>query len=91
MERSATGAAQRVARRRLRRRGLVLTSGSNPPVGSPKYRSMRITGRIMTVADPDLSPTDFRLLRSGAGKLMIVPISLSPRRRRTWAPSLGLA
>jgi hypothetical protein len=46
---------------------------------------------MMTVADPDLSPSDLRLLRSGAGKLMIVPISLSPRRRRTWAPSLGLA
>jgi hypothetical protein len=33
---------------------------------------------MMTVADPDLSPSDLRALRSDAGKLMTVPISFSP-------------
>jgi hypothetical protein len=37
---------------------------------------------MMTVADPELLLLE-RRLRSSVGKLMIVPILLSPRRRRT--------
>ncbi|HLQ92396.1 MAG TPA: hypothetical protein VK148_20440 [Xanthobacteraceae bacterium] len=39
---------------------------------------MRMTGRMITVADRDLSIFDFSLaLRAGVGSLMIVPKSLS--------------
>jgi hypothetical protein len=74
------GCYERLARRRRRRRGLLLGSGSNPLVGSSVFRSIRITGRMITVADSELPAIDFdpRPVRSTGRKLMTVPISLSP-------------
>ena len=56
-------------------------SGSVPHVDPCAYRSIRITGRMITVADPGLDAInlDFRPVRSSGRKLMTVPISLSPR------------
>jgi len=73
-------AYERDARRRRRRRGLLLASGSKSPVGSSAYRSIRTTGRMMTVADSDLPTLDRepRAVRPTAGKLMTAPISLPP-------------
>jgi hypothetical protein len=48
--------------------------------GKSEYRSMRMTGRMITVPECDLSAVDFPLHapRAGVGILMIVPKSLSP-------------
>jgi hypothetical protein len=69
----------------------LIGSGSNPLIGSSKYRSIRITGRMITVADSDLHATDFdpRPARSPGRKLMTVPISLSPRLFHGRMPYLG--
>ena len=76
----AIGCYEWFARRRRRRRGPLLGSPSSPPVGSSMYRSIRITGRMITVADSALHAIDFdpRPVRSSGRKLMTVPISLSP-------------
>ena len=75
---------ERLARRRRRRPELLLGSGSNPVVGSSVYRSIRIAGRMITVADSDLQAIDLaaRPVRSTGRKPMIVPISLSPAPSR---------
>ena len=88
----AIGCYERLARRRRRRRGLLHGSGSNPLVGSSVYRSIRITGRMITVADSDLHAIDFdpRPVRNTGRKLMTVPISLSPAPSRPDAVTLLL-
>lgn len=55
-------------------------SGSVPHADPCVYRSIRITGRMITVADPGLDAInlDFRPVRSSGRKLMTVPILLSP-------------
>jgi hypothetical protein len=70
---------ERFARRRRRRRG-VLASGAKSPLGASAYRSIRMTGRMMTAADPDLSAIGLgrRALGRAAGKLITVPMSLPP-------------
>jgi hypothetical protein len=64
------------------------------PIGSSSYRSIRITGRITTVAPPDWAAIDLepRVVGPAAGKLITVPISLPPPlpapRRRSVLPDL---
>ncbi len=77
---------QRAARRRRRRPALLPLSGSSPPSGS---RSMRMTGRMMTVAGSELPSTYLPRGLVSSGNRIISPIAFpSPgpatkRDRRT--------
>ena len=72
-------AQERCVRRRRRRRALLPTSGLR--LGASSYRSMRITGRMMTTADFDVRAiTGSRAARSAGRKLITVPMSLPPPR-----------
>jgi hypothetical protein len=50
-------AHERFAGRRRRRRAVLLASGS--PLGASACRSIRMTGRMITAADADLSAIGF--------------------------------
>lgn len=78
---SCPPAYERLARRRRRRRGALPVTGSQAAACSPAYRSIRMTGRMTTVAGRSLPAADVgaRAARSIAGKVMTVPMSIGPR------------
>jgi len=47
---SVGGPHERLAGRRRRRRAVLPASGSRSPLGASAYRSIRMTGRIITAA-----------------------------------------
>jgi hypothetical protein len=67
-------------RRRRRRRGPPAGSDWAAPAASCAYRSIRIAGRMITVAESGAHVLDLvlRPARSSGRKLMTVPILLSP-------------
>jgi hypothetical protein len=66
------------AARRRRRREALLVGGSKPLVGWSPNRSIRMTGSMITVAAAGSLATVLESRAGCAGKLMTVPISISP-------------